>query len=1046
MTTVLLIEDNQVFAQLIRGLLTSSDGLGFTVVHARTMAEARDRLDETPIAAIVLDLGLPDSAGVETVKRVVALAPTLPVVVLTGVNDDQTATQALRAGAQDYLVKTGLTVDRLTRSLTYAMERRARLNAARETDGGLVEGLLNSIAAVVCLLDAGGQEDGCPGDFVFRLGNAACGDVFGLHARELAGRGLTEVLPALVQAGVLEQLRLADAEGSAPDVEATLTLASAGAPRRVRFTASRLDQGIVLVGQDITADHAQTEALKAAKARAEKADEDKSALLRAISHEVRTPLNTIRGFAEMITSELYGPLPHPQYKGYVGNIHKAAENLVEIIDGMLDMSRLQAMGRRESGYSHLIDLAPDCICVCRDGRIELINPAGADMFGLDSPDTAVGRMFKEFVAPHYRPIVEHGLDILVRERSRVPMKMVRDDGLPVDAEVAATPFETEDGKPAVMLVARDVTERQRATRAIVQREERLRKIMETMVDALVIIDSRGIIETFNRAAERIFGYKPQEVVGRSVNMLMPAQVGAQHEGFIRKYMKTGRSTVVGLGRVVEGRRKDGSTFPMELALSELTLGESQLFIGVLRDITERRAQEERLRYLATRDHLTGLPNRALFQERLEEAVARADDLGHHVAILFLDLDHFKNINDTLGHPMGDRVLQAVGRRLEAVVRPGDTVAHLSGDEFTVILDGVAGPAEASAIADKLLDRLAEPFEIDGREIYTSGSIGIVMYPENSEDIANLLKHVDTAVNFAKKQGRNNFQFYTEKLSADMVRRLQVENGLRRALERQELEVHYQAKVDLANEEIIGCEALLRWKSADLGFVSPVEFIPVAEETGLIVPIGEWVLKQSLRQLDAWMQAGLPPIRVGVNLSARQFREPQLAAKIMAALEETGVGAELLELELTESMLVENADEAIQALWALKGLGITLSIDDFGTGYSSLSYLKRFPIDELKIDRSFVKDIPESADDMSITKAIISMARSLEMKLVAEGIETPAQADFLRDNGCHTGQGYLFAKPLPADGFLALFTAQRHDAANDDAAARFLSRTGALGTS
>ncbi|SOD94137.1 EAL domain-containing protein [Caenispirillum bisanense] len=1031
MTTVLLVEDNQVFAQLIRGLLTCAQGLGFTVLHARTLADAHDRLAETSVDAVLLDLGLPDSGGIDTVKRMVALAPSLPVVVLTGVDGEETATQALRAGAQDYLTKNELTTDRLARSLTYAMERRARLNAARDADGGLMEGLLNSMAAVVCLLDTHRDALGTVTDFIFRLGNAACGAVLGRHARELAGRGLRECLPALVDAGVLDQLRVAEATGAAPDIEVTVTPAGGGLPLRVRFTASRIDHGVALVGQDITDVHQQTEALKSAKDRAEKADEDKSALLRALSHEVRTPLNTIRGFAEMITSEIQGPLPHPQYKGYVDHIHKAAEALVQIVDGMLDMSRLQAMGRRESGYSHLIDLAPDCIAVCCDGRIELVNPAGADMLGLADPEAAVGRMFKEFVAPHYRPIVEHGLDILVRERSRVPMKMVREDGLPVDAEVAATPFETEDGKPAVMLVARDVTERQRATRAIVQREERLRKIMETMVDALVIIDSRGIIETFNRAAERIFGYKPQEVVGRSVNMLMPAHIGAQHDGFIRSYISTGASRVVGMGRVVEGRRKDGSTFPMELALSELLLGESRLFIGVLRDITERRAQEERLRYLATRDHLTGLPNRALFQDRLEQAVAAADDEGHHVAILFIDLDHFKNINDTLGHPMGDRVLQAVGRRLEAAVRPGDTVAHLSGDEFTVILSRVGGPTEASAIADTLLDRLAEPFEIEGREIYTSGSIGIVMYPENSEDIANLLKHVDTAVNFAKKQGRNNFQFYTEKLSADMVRRLQVENGLRRALERQELEVHYQAKVSLASEEIIGCEALLRWKSADLGFVSPVEFIPVAEETGLIVPIGEWVLKQSLRQLDLWMQAGLPPIRVGVNLSARQFREPQLAAKIMLALEEAGVGAELLELELTESMLVENADEAIQALWALKGLGITLSIDDFGTGYSSLSYLKRFPIDELKIDRSFVKDIPDSADDMSITKAIISMARSLEMKLVAEGIETRDQAAFLRDNGCHTGQGYLFAKPLPPDGFLQLFTAQKQLASNDD---------------
>ncbi|WP_404379737.1 EAL domain-containing protein [Caenispirillum salinarum] len=1041
MATVLIVEDDKTCAELVRALLGRREAPAFTPVLASTVAEARRQLKSRAIDAVVLDLNLPDSKGTATVSALVAEAPGVPVVVLTGQDDDRTARNALRAGAQDYLVKADLTGDRLARSLTYAIERRATL-AGHDRGDGLVESLLNGMAPAVLVLETVRDRNRLPEDFIFRLCNASCEQVLGRHGRELAGRRLSEGLPELAALGLREHLLGVVETAIGLDIDLPVRLPHAAGiadraarepseepPRWLRISASHVAEGVALIITDVTATHQQTDALRAAKQKAEKADAEKAALLRALSHEVRTPLNTIRGFSEMVAGEMHGPLPHPQYKGYVDSIHKAAETLSDVVDGMLDMSRLQAMGRGESGSAHLIDLAPDCVAVCRDGIVEMLNPAGADMLGLAAGDEAIGRHFREFVASHYRPIVEHGLDILVRERTRVPMKMLRADGATVDAEVAATPFDSAGGGRSVMLVARDVTERQRATRAIVQREERLRKIMETMVDALVIIDDRGIIETFNRAAERIFGYKAAEVVGRSVNLLMAEEHATQHDEYIRRYKQTGESHVLGVGRVVEGRRKDGSVFPVELALSDLRIGDAHLFIGVLRDITERRAQEERLRYLATRDHLTGLPNRALFQTRLDEAVRDADAAGRHVAVLFLDLDHFKNINDTLGHPMGDRVLQAVGRRLEAQARPNDTVARLSGDEFTVILDGVDGPEEASALATVLLDRLSDPFEIDGREIYTSGSIGIVMYPENAEDIANLMKNVDTAVNFAKKQGRNNFQFYTEKLSDDMVRRLQIENGLRRALERGEMQVFYQAKIDLDSGDIVGCEALLRWFSKELGFVSPVEFIPVAEETGLIVPIGEWVLRESLRQLDTWMRAGLPPVRVGVNLSARQFREAELARKITAILEETGVSAELLELELTESMLVENADEVIQSLWALKGLGITLSIDDFGTGYSSLSYLKRFPIDELKIDRSFVKDIPDSIDDMSITKAIISMARSLEMKLVAEGIETDDQWEFLRDNGCHVGQGYLFAKPLPASEFFDLM--ERRRTANDE---------------
>lgn len=1016
MLEVLLVEDNPVYARLVEGLLTQSQPGEFSVTTAHGLEEARRVLAGVRPDVVLLDLWLPECEGLETLRRMADAAPGLPIVVLTATDDEHVALHAVRGGAQDYLIKNQFSASGLRRALLYAVERRTTLTALGH-EGSILEGLLDSMYAAAGVLDAERDADGAITDFRWRLGNAACEAVLGVPARDLGGKRLSAVLPGLTADGMLRALmRVAEGQGH---LDTEHRMVRGDTTVWLRVAAGRLGDGIAMTVADITDRKRQEQALTHAKDEAERADAAKSQVLSALSHEVRTPLNTIIGFIEMMDEEVFGPIGNEHYRTYVKDIARCATDVVGILQGLLERSQFEQLAKMETGYRQLFDLAPDLICVCHGDTVTLMNAAGAAIVGVSPASDCVGRPFASFVHPDYRPVVGDNLRHLVAEQGRVPIKLISAKGRDVDVEIAATPFREDEGgtvREAVLLVARDVTERQVATRAIVQRETRLRKIMETMVDALVIIDEDGIVETFNPAAERMFGRSAAEVIGHSVNALMPETEAEAHDAHLKRYLAQGDSRVIGIGREIRGRRKDGVTFPLEIALSELRLGERRYFIGVLRDMTERKQNEERLRFLATRDHLTGLPNRALFREKLEEAVARADDKGHLVGVLFIDLDHFKNINDTMGHSVGDRVLQEVARRLERYVRPGDLVAHQSGDEFTVLLDRLIDPQEAARLANHLLDHLSQPFEVDGREIYTSGSIGIVCYPDNAETIGNLMKNVDTAVHHAKRQGRNTFTFYTEKLSQDMVRRLQVENGLRRALERHELFVVYQPKVDLTSGEVVGAEALLRWVSKDLGFVSPGEFIPVAEETGLIVPIGEWVLRTVCEQIDAWTSAGHPAVRIAVNLSARQFRESALTSRIMDLMLEAGVSAELLELELTESMLVENADEAIQALWALKGLGITLSIDDFGTGYSSLSYLKRFPIDALKIDQSFVRDIPDSMDDMSITKAIISMGRSLELKLVAEGVETLEQVEFLRQNGCQIAQGYLYAKPLKADEF------------------------------
>ena len=561
----------------------------------------------------------------------------------------------------------------------------------------------------------------------------------------------------------------------------------------------------------------------------------------------------------------------------------------------------------------------------------------------------------------------------------------------------------------VALTLTDVTDRIRATRAIQQREERLRKIMETVVDGIITTDDAGIIETFNPAAERILGYAEHEVAGRPLSMLIPGsepgfKVGPEADDLL------GDDSI----RELEAKHKTGRLFPVEVAVGELILGTKTMYIGVLRDITQRKLNEARLKFLASQDPLTGLANRFTFRERLDRAIAKAKTTGQHVGLLFLDLDMLKNINDTLGHQAGDRVLWESARRLERCVREGDTVARVSGDEFVIILDGINGPEAGAAVAREVLDQLSKPFDIDGAETFTSGSVGVVLYPENGHNVTTLLKNVDTALHKAKTIGRNNYQFYNEELSASLMRRHRIENGLRRAVERGEIMVYYQPKVDMRTNQVLGVEALARWNSPQLGLVSPVEFIPVAEETGLILPIGEFVLRTACEEIQEVMRLGFGDLKVAVNLSARQFRDPDLIGKVRQVLEDTRLPSTLLELELTESMLVENKDDAIRALTSLKGLGIALSVDDFGTGYSSLAYLKRFPLDTLKIDRSFVFDLPHNQDDAAITKAIISLANSLDLKIIAEGIENTDHIAFFREHECIVGQGYYYSQPVPAE--------------------------------
>jgi len=478
---------------------------------------------------------------------------------------------------------------------------------------------------------------------------------------------------------------------------------------------------------------------------------------------------------------------------------------------------------------------------------------------------------------------------------------------------------------------------------------------------------------------------------------------------------------------VLARRSNGESFSCWVLLNILRneQGKPTHYVCVSRDITALKQSERQLKKLAFSDALTGLPNRALFNDRLRVAVATAQRAQSLVGIVYINLDRLKYLNDSFGHVLTDLLLKEVAARLVRDTRASDTVARLSGDEFVILLMGLKQQQDIARVAQAVLDSFVAPFEVEERKLHLTASVGVSVYPDDGDNAMEILKNAGAAMVRAKEQGGNCFQFYTQEMGVHVQTRVALEHALHRAVEQQEFELHYQPKVDLQSGQITGVEALIRWRDPELGMVPPDRFIPLAEETGLILPIGEWVLRTACRQAQAWHAAGHAQMSMAVNLSARQFRQQDVAALVRQILSETGLAPHYLELELTESLFMKDGEAVIKMLREIKAIGVTLALDDFGTGYSSLSYLRRFPIDVVKIDRSFINDVTESAEDASLTKAIIAMGRSLNMKTVAEGVETEAQLKFLINHQCDAIQGYYFSRPLPADALTELLREGKH---------------------
>lgn len=551
-------------------------------------------------------------------------------------------------------------------------------------------------------------------------------------------------------------------------------------------------------------------------------------------------------------------------------------------------------------------------------------------------------------------------------------------------------------------------------------EARIRAVLDRVDEGIISMSSEGIIRTFNPAAEHMFDYKADEVIGNNITMLMPETYRTQHERHLKDYLETGESSVIGNRREVMARRRDGTTFPAEISVGEVKFAGEHLFIGAMRDITERKATEARVNHLANHDSLTNLPNRNLLQDRARQSLMQANRQQQRIGLVFIDLDHFKTINDSLGHHVGDRLLQTVALRIRSCLRDEDTVARQGGDEFIVVLPNIKRFEDIGIVAQKLIVSLSASYSIDGAELHTSASIGVAVYPDDGPDTETLMRNADTAMYYAKSTGRNNFQFFTPQMNQAASERMQIENNLRQALVRDEFTLNFQPIVNLVTGQVGATEALLRWNTIG-GPIGPDRFIPVAEETGLIVPIGEWVIRQACRERQKWVALGLTQPRMVVNVSARQFAQKNLVATVGRILQELELSPEQIGIEITESLLMERPEDTIRTLTTFSNMGVEISVDDFGTGYSSLSYLKRFPLDKLKIDRSFVRDIATDPDDAAIVTAIIAMAHSLNIRVVAEGVETEQQLQFLRSRGCDEYQGYYFSRPVPSAEIIAKLT-------------------------
>jgi diguanylate cyclase (GGDEF)-like protein/PAS domain S-box-containing protein len=705
-------------------------------------------------------------------------------------------------------------------------------------------------------------------------------------------------------------------------------------------------------------------------------------------------------------------------RGSAAPLRDAEDRVVGLLVACVDVTEARRASQELERHLHftraLIDAIPNPVYYKdREGRYLVHNRAWGELFG--GGENWIGKTVFDMYPREIARAHDERDRALLERPSSTTYELLMPTALGETRQMLynKVSFVDQRGEVAGLIgVVTDVTRYKETERALEASEARFRLLTESSLDLISVIEADGTLRYQSGALRSLLGYDPADTVGRNVFELVHRDDAESLRAAMRRIVEKRQSSSP---IEVRFRHRDGTWRTFE-SLGTNCLDNPHI-LGVVfnsRDVTDRKVIQQHIQHLAYHDNLTGLPNRSLLQDRLAHAIARAERSRRKVAVLFIDLDNFKNINDTLGHDVGDELLRQVSRRLSGCVRIEDTIARQGGDEFIVLLDSLEDARSASLVAQKVLNALRQPFAFGGTEQHVSGSVGIAVYPEDGRDAQTLMKNADTAMFHGKGLGKNTYQYFTSQMNIAVKRRMTLESALRRAVMQKDFVLHYQPQVDLETGEVLAVEALVRWKTEDSGTVMPGDFIPLAEETGLINEIGEWVLREACRQAREWQDQGLPPRRMAVNLSARQFADRGFLDMVTRVLAETRLDPAYLELEITESQVMRQTEGAMNLLNRLSKMGVQLAIDDFGTGYSSLSYLKRLPIQKLKIDQSFIRDITVDPNDTAIVVAIINMARSLDLETIAEGVETAGQLALLRSKGCRVGQGFFFAAPLRAD--------------------------------
>ena len=989
---LLLLDSNSIDATQLQAVLAEYAPGEFVTTPADRLSAALDLLDRKAFDIVLADLGLPDSSGLDAVRALATHAAALPLVVLTGTHDEnELGRAAIQLGAQDFLAKADSGGALIARTLCHAIERK-RMECAAERERTRLQTILMMASDGIHILDSDGVLVEANDAFLKMTGydRTAIGK---LRVTDWNRIDSWEVIQARVASLIAQrgkavyEIRHYRSDGGALDVE---------------ITASYIELDgksyICASSHDITERKAAEKKIQrlnnlyAALSHCNEAIvrcTDEQSLFSQVCHDATTYGGMKMAWIGVVDkhSELVAPVAaHGDGLEYLHGITISVDPANKFGDGP------SSLAYRENRAVWTQDLQRDPVNDASRERADLYGWGACAALPLRRNGAAIG-IFKVY-AGETNAFDEAARDLLER--------MAQDISFALDNFVHEA--------------ARRHGEAQRRLAA---------DVFDQSTEGILIVDSTYKIVMVNYAFTVITGYGEDEVLGQNPSVLAS---GYQDPAFYRDMWNSIDTTGHWQGELWN-RRKDGVVYPEWLAIRRVLDFDGKLlhYIGTFSDITQRKAAEEHIHWLAHYDSLTGLPNRVLLADRTAQSLSTVQRNNQSLALLFLDLDHFKNVNDSLGRHIGDALLTALAKRLAQELREQDTVSRLGVDEFILILPGIDA-AGAAHVAEKLSARVAQPFQIDLHALNMTASIGIAMYPGDGQNFDSLSKCADVALRRAKQDGRNAYRFFTREMQERSARRVLLENELRRALERGEFALHYQPQLSLEDNRIVGAEALLRWTHPTLGAVSPAEFIPIAESSGLIMPIGEWVLRTAVRQWTQWLDGKMAPMTLAVNLSAAQFKHMHLAELVTQILYEEKLAPRYLELELTEGSAMDDPLAAIAVMDDLHRRGVRMSIDDFGTGYSSLGYLKRFKVNKLKIDQSFVRDITENYEDQAIVGAIISLANNLGMQTIAEGVETCEQMAFLRDKGCNELQGYYFSKPLAAEQFEALVYERNADAA------------------